>query len=54
LKKLTTKKLSIQRETLTRLQNVTGGLAANSLINDTVYHPSPSENCATNAGCGVS
>jgi hypothetical protein len=52
LKKQMTKKLSIQRETLTRLQGVTGGLAQQSKLNDTVYHPSPSETCATNAGCG--
>jgi hypothetical protein len=49
LKKQMTKKLSIQRETLTRLQGVTGGLVQ---INDTVYRPAPSEMCATNVGCG--
>jgi hypothetical protein len=50
-KQMKTKKLSIQRETLTRLQGVTGGLAQ-SQINDTVYRPAPSEMCATNVGCG--
>lgn len=51
-KHLKANKLSIQRETLTRLQDVTGGLAAQSKLNDTVYHPAPSETCATNVGCG--
>lgn len=51
-KQMKTKRLSIQRETLTRLQGVTGGLAQQSKINDTVYHPAPSETCATNVGCG--
>ncbi len=52
-KHLKANKLSIQRETLTRLQGVTGGLeAAQSKLNDTVYHPAPSETCATNVGCG--
>ncbi len=49
-KHLKANKLSIQRETLTRLQGVTGGVE--SKLNDTVYHPAPSETCATNVGCG--
>jgi hypothetical protein len=52
VKKQMKTKLSIRRETLTTLQGVTGGLYAQSRLNDTVYHPSPSENCATNVGCG--
>lgn len=44
------KKLSIQRETLTALQVVAGGLTdfcGTSQINDTVYHPQPSPNPVT-------
>jgi hypothetical protein len=46
LKKQMTKKLSIQRETLTTLalERVAGGVTdfcGTSQINDTVYHPQP-------------
>ncbi len=51
MKKQIKKKLSIQRETLTTLRDVTGGLAAQSKLNDTVYHPPASADCAT-ARCG--
>jgi hypothetical protein len=53
LKKLTTtKKLVLKKETMAGLQHVTGGVYANSRLEDTVYRPAPTEyQCAT-AGCG--
>jgi hypothetical protein len=50
-KQLKTKKLALQRETLTSLQGVSGGVTdycGTSQINDTVYHPPRSEGCFTN------
>ncbi len=47
MKKQTPKKLTLQRETLTNLEQVTGG----SKLNDTVYHPPlKSANCETAGG----
>jgi len=46
VKKQTPKKLTLQRETLTNLEQVAGGLQ----LNNTVYYPVRTENCAT-AGC---
>jgi hypothetical protein len=46
-KPTTIKKLTLQKETLTNLREVTGG----SQLNDTVYHPpAKSANCITAAG----
>jgi hypothetical protein len=43
------KKLTLQRETVVNLDKVNGGLVVDSQINDTVYHPQPSDYCTR--GC---
>ncbi len=44
------RKLVLKKELLADLQDVTGGNQPK--LNDTVYHPAPSETCATAVGCG--
>jgi hypothetical protein len=57
LKKQMKKKLALQKETLANLRWVGGGAEAltdfcgTSVINDTVYHPQPSEQCTR--GCPI-
>jgi hypothetical protein len=48
-KQMKARKLVLKKEVLADLQDVTGG--EGTVLNDTVYHPAPSYNCAT-AGCG--
>jgi hypothetical protein len=48
-KQTNARKLVLKRELLADLQDVTGGDEVK--LNDTVYRPAPSYNCAT-AGCG--
>jgi hypothetical protein len=49
-KQLSSKKLTLQRETVANLEKVIGS-AVDSQINDTVYHPQPSDFCTR--GCPV-
>ncbi len=48
-KQMNAKKLTLQRETVANLEQVSGALAVDSQINDTVYHPQPSDFCTR--GC---
>jgi hypothetical protein len=48
-KQLSAMKLTLQRETVANLEKVSGALPVDSQINDTVYHPQPSDFCTR--GC---
>lgn len=50
------KKLVLQKETVSNLQEVWGGggvtdFCGGTVLNDTVYHPKPSDNCTR--GCPI-
>ena len=44
-------KLILKKEALANLQHARGG-AVQSQLNDTVYHPAPTEYQCPSAGCG--
>lgn len=45
-------KLTLKKELLANLQHAQGGAVQQSKLNDTVYHPAPTEYQCPSAGCG--